>query len=204
MEIPALRGIDLTVPAGAALALMGPSGCGKSTLLQLLGAFDLPTEGEIRVGDTKVHELKGNAGADYRASIGFIFQQFHLIDTLPLVANVALPLVGRQAKAERQERAMALLDFVGLADRAESLPTELSGGQQQRVAIARALVNEPKLVLADEPTGNLDSQNANEIIALLSELHDYLGVTLLVATHDPQVADKMQGTIRMQDGLIVG
>src|SRR6187200_1933158 len=185
IEVPALRGIDLDVADGEFVAVMGPSGCGKSTLLHLLGGLERPTSGEIWVAGRRTDGLSERALARLRRrSIGFIFQAFHLVDELTAAENVELPalLAGRSPRAARR-RAAELLEEVGLTDRAGHLPSALSGGQRQRVAIARALSNEPLVVLADEPTGNLDSAATRDVLRLLDSLRN-AGQTLLIVTHD--------------------
>jgi putative ABC transport system ATP-binding protein len=204
IEVLALRGVDLDVDEGELVALMGPSGCGKSTLLHLLGGLDRPTAGSIRLGDRRVESLSEAEWAVLRRrQIGFVFQFFNLVQTLTVAENVELParLVGaprRDARRRREE----LLDRLGVSVRADALPSRLSGGQQQRVALARALVNRPRLLLADEPTGNLDSENAREVVALLRELGNE-GQTVLLATHDPRVAASSDRVLQLRDGLLV-
>lgn len=197
-EITALDEVTLTVAGGSAVALMGPSGSGKSTLLHLVGAMDAPDEGVVRVGDIVVSELSGAARSNYRRSIGFVFQRFHLLPALTTLDNVAAPLLPVKTSFNKFAKARELLASVGLDDRAEGLPSRLSGGQQQRVAIARALINDPDLLLADEPTGNLDSQTGAEILELLLELKGRLGMTVLIATHDPAVASVCQEVVRLK------
>ncbi|MFN3981455.1 MAG: ABC transporter ATP-binding protein [Caldilinea sp.] len=201
--IRALDNVNLTVAPGEFVAIMGPSGCGKSTLLNMLGALDQPTSGEVWVAGENLARLKDVDG--FRAStVGFVFQLHNLLPTLTAVENVEAPMQARVASARRRrERAMHLLEVVGLASRANHLPNQLSGGQRQRIAIARALANNPKLVLADEPTGALDSQNGDEILALLGELNRSEGATIAVVTHDRRVAQSTQRILRMQDGRIV-
>ena len=191
--------VTLAIEAGRRTALVGASGSGKSTLLHLIGAIDRPDSGTITVGDQVVTGLRGRHLADYRASIGFVFQQFHLLPALSLLDNVLAPLVGRRVP-DKKQRGLEVLDAVGLADRARALPSQLSGGQQQRVAIARALVVRPLLLLADEPTGNLDSVTAAEILDLLGELHGTFGTTVIIATHDPDVAATCDDIVRVEDG----
>jgi putative ABC transport system ATP-binding protein len=204
IEVLALRGVDLDVDEGELVALMGPSGCGKSTLLHLLGGLDRPTAGSIELGDLRVESLSEAEWAVLRRrQIGFVFQFFNLVQTLTVAENVELParLVGasrRDARLRREE----LLDRLGVSVRADALPSRLSGGQQQRVALARALVNRPRLLLADEPTGNLDSENAREVVALLRELGNE-GQTVLLATHDPRVAASADRVLQLRDGLLV-
>lgn len=202
--VHALAGVDLTVEVGAFYAVMGPSGSGKSTLLYLLGGLDRPTSGQIRVGGQAVETMDENALAVYRRrTVGFIFQSFNLIPSLSALENVAFPLrFARVPRLQRQVRAYELLQRVGLADRIYHRPTELSGGQQQRVAIARALVNNPQLILADEPTGNLDTASGGSVMQLLSELHQD-GRTILVVTHDPRMAAFATHIVHLLDGRTV-
>lgn len=202
--VHALAGVDMTIDAGTFQAIMGPSGSGKSTLLYLLGGLDRPTAGHIVVGGHALDQLDENALATYRRRfVGFIFQSFNLIPSLSAWENVAFPMrFAGVARRERQERAFALLERVGLADRRQHKPTELSGGQQQRVAIARSLVNEPRLVLADEPTGNLDTASGQSIMELLAELHGD-GRTVLVVTHDPRMAAYATHRVYLLDGCAV-
>ncbi len=201
--VRALDDVNLTVAPGEFVAIMGPSGCGKSTLLNMLGALDQPTEGEVWVAGENLAKLKHVD--DFRArTVGFVFQLHNLLPTLTALENVEAPMQGRVASArERRDRAMHLLALVGLALRAKHLPNQLSGGQRQRIAIARALANNPKLVLADEPTGALDSQSGAEILQLLGELNRSQGTTIAVVTHDRRVAQATQRILRMQDGRIV-
>jgi len=204
IEVLALRGVDLDILAGELVALMGPSGCGKSTLLHLLAGFDRPTAGSVALGDRRVEGLSEAEWAVLRRrEIGFVFQFFNLVQTLTVAENVELParLVGvsrRDARRRREE----LLDRLDVSVRADALPSRLSGGQQQRVALARALVNRPRLLLADEPTGNLDSDNAREVVALLRGLAAE-GQTVLLATHDPRIAASADRVLQLRDGLLV-
>ena len=202
--VHALAGVNMTIEEGTFQAIMGPSGSGKSTLLYLLGGLDRPTAGHIIVGGHEIDKLDENALAAYRRRfIGFVFQSFNLIPSLSAWENVAFPMrFAGISRGERQKRAFALLERVGLADRRGHKPTELSGGQQQRVAIARSLVNEPRLVLADEPTGNLDTASGQSIMELLSELHRD-GRTILVVTHDPRMAAYATHQIFLLDGRVV-
>lgn len=202
--VHALNNVDLDITHGTFTAVMGPSGSGKSTLLYLLGGLDRPSQGTILVNQQPVETLDENALALYRRrTIGFIFQSFNLIPTLTALENVAFPMrFARIPRRQRQLRAFELLQRVGLADRVHHKPTELSGGQQQRVAIARALVNDPQLILADEPTGNLDTSSGNSIMQLLAELHGQ-GRTVLVVTHDPRMSAYTTHTVHMLDGRIV-
>lgn len=199
-----LRGVDLEVPAGEFLALRGSSGAGKSTLLHLLGGLDQPDSGTIRAKGMELTKLDATALTRFRnRDVGLIFQAFHLMPELDALENVVLPArMARRPMKESVEAAKNLLARVGLGDRLDHRPGELSGGEQQRVAIARALVNRPSLVLADEPTGNLDSKTGEEIIALLLELRREHGSTLLVATHDARLADMADRVIHLVDGLI--
>ncbi len=203
-RVHALTGVDLTVEGGAFLAVMGPSGSGKSTLLYLLGGLDRPTTGSVVVGGQSLTSLDENALAVYRRrTVGFIFQSFNLIPSLSALENVAFPMrFARVSRRQRLARAQELMHRVGLADRMYHKPTELSGGQQQRVAIARSLVNEPGLILADEPTGNLDSSSGHSIMQLLAELHEG-GRTIVVVTHDPRMANYATDTVHMLDGRCV-
>lgn len=196
----AADGVTLDIAPGSRTALIGPSGSGKSTLLHLIGAIDRPDSGTITVDDLVITKLGRNALADYRASIGFIFQQFHLVPSLSLLDNVTAPLVGRRFDGDKRERGRELLAAVGLAGREKALPSQLSGGQQQRVAIARSLVARPKLLLADEPTGNLDSATAVEILDLIAELQESSGATVVMATHDMGVAESCGTIVRIADG----
>jgi putative ABC transport system ATP-binding protein len=202
--VHALAGVDLTVPRGTFAAVVGPSGSGKSTLLYLLGGLDRPTSGSIVVGGQSIDALDENALAVYRRrTVGFIFQSFNLIASMTALENVAFPMrFARISRRRRLERAHELLRQVGLENRAYHRPTELSGGQQQRVAIARALVNDPQLIFADEPTGNLDTQSGGAIIQMLSDLHGQ-GRTVLMVTHDPRLAAFANNTIRLVDGRVV-
>ncbi len=201
--VHALADVNVTVTAGEFIAIMGPSGCGKSTLLNMLGALDQPTHGEVWVAGENLAKLKNVD--DFRArTVGFVFQLHNLLPTLSALENVEVPMQGRIRSAkERRERAMHLLTLVGLAPRARHLPNQLSGCQRQRIAVARALANTPQLVLADEPTGSLDSQSGAEILSLLGELNRSEGTTIAVVTHDPRVAQVTQRILRMQDGSIV-
>ncbi len=202
-----LRGIDLELAAGEFAALIGPSGSGKSTLLNLLGLLDRPTAGRIQLQSQETTELDDGELTDLRGrSIGFVFQFHHLLPALTAAENVAMPLVigARRRKGEMLDRARALLGDVGLGDRADEKPNRLSGGQQQRVAIARALILEPVLVLADEPTGNLDTRTADDVFELLRRFNRDRGVTFLVVTHDPRLAERTDRTIELVDGRITG
>jgi putative ABC transport system ATP-binding protein len=202
--VRAVDGVDLDVAAGETLAVMGPSGCGKSTLLHLLGGLDSPSAGELHLAGQRIDQMTEKALARLRRdAIGFVFQAFHLMDELTAVENVELPalLTGRSPRAARR-RAEGLLERVGLADRASFLPLALSGGQRQRVAIARALANEPLVVLADEPTGNLDSEATLDVLRLFESLHA-AGQTLVIVTHDSRIAATADRLISMRDGAFV-
>ena len=203
--IHALDGVTTTVASGEFLAVMGPSGSGKSTLLYLLGGLDRPTSGEIWVRGREIGVLDENALAVYRRQeIGFVFQSFFLIPTMTAWQNVEFPMIFAQVPAaERRARAEKLLSDVGLADRAEHKPTELSGGQQQRVAIARALANNPTIILADEPTGNLDTRTGTEILEVLARLNREEGRTIVAVSHDPTVTAYATRTLKLLDGKII-
>ena len=204
VEVHALRGVDLAVRAGEMLAITGPSGSGKSTLLHVVGALDLPTTGTIRILGQDLRALKDDALARFRRQrLGFVFQFFNLLPTLSATENAALPLLlDGMPRAEALARGRALLEKVGLGDRAHHRPDELSGGQQQRVALARALASEPKLRLADEPTGNLDSEAGAKVLDLLAEARRERGLTVVLVTHDPGVAARADRVVRLHDGLV--
>jgi ABC-type lipoprotein export system ATPase subunit len=202
--VRAVDGADLDVAAGETVAIMGPSGCGKSTLLHLLGGLDRPSGGEVRLAGRRVDQMSERALARLRQdAVGFVFQAFHLMDELTAMENVELPalLAGRPARAARR-RAIELIERVGVAERAGFLPAALSGGQRQRVAIARALANEPLVVLADEPTGNLDSAATLEVLRLFDSLHA-AGQTLVIVTHDARIAATADRMISMRDGVFI-
>jgi putative ABC transport system ATP-binding protein len=201
--VHALRGIDLDVKPGEYIALMGPSGSGKSTLMHILGCLDVPTQGEYFLDGTAVSRMSSRSLARIRnRKVGFVFQSFNLLPRATILRNVELPMLyAGEGRRERRERARAALERVGLAERAKALPTQLSGGQKQRVAIARALVNSPPIVLADEPTGNLDSKTGQEILAIFDGLQRD-GHTVLLVTHDSTIASHAHRIIRMVDGLI--
>ncbi|WP_433303102.1 ABC transporter ATP-binding protein [Actinoplanes sp. CA-030573] len=201
-RVVAVDGVDVEIERGETVAVMGPSGCGKSTLLHLLGGLQRASAGEIEVDGRRIDGLSERGLARLRRDrIGFVFQAFHLMDELTAVENVELPALLAGAPAARR-RALDLLDRVGLADRAGHLPSALSGGQRQRVAIARALANEPLIVLADEPTGNLDSAATNEVLRLFDRLHE-AGQTLVIVTHDPRIAATAGRLLSMRDGALV-
>lgn len=204
LETQALRGVNLSIESGEFTALVGPSGSGKTTLLQMIGCLDQPTSGRVVIGGKDVTKLNRNQRADMRrGTIGFIFQFFALIPTLTAYENVEMPLLlnGHSPK-ERQERVMELLKAVDLTDRANNRPDQLSGGQQQRVAIARALAPKPTLILADEPTANLDTTNGKQVMDIMKKLNKETGVTFVFATHDPRVISYASRVVTLQDGLI--
>ncbi len=198
-----LRDVTIGLEAGSIVAVVGPSGSGKSSLLHMVGAMDVVTSGSISVGPFEVTSLSKRKQVDYRRSIGFVFQRYHLLPTLTARDNVVAPLLPRKVEFDKFERGQELLSAVGLGDRGSSLPAELSGGQQQRVAIARALVNSPGLLLADEPTGNLDSATGSEVIDVLVGLRNERHMTILIATHDLTVAAKCDRVVSLQDGQLV-
>ena len=203
VAVAALRGVDLEVAEGEFVSVMGPSGCGKSTLLHLLGGLDRPTAGEVHLGGRRVDQLGEAAWAQLRRrEVGFVFQFFNLIGNLTVADNIELPgllagLSPREARSRRRE----LLDDLGIGELAGAVPSRVSGGQQQRVAIARALINRPTVLLADEPTGNLDSHSAREVLALMRRHHEH-GQTIVLVTHDPRVASAADRVIHMRDGVI--
>lgn len=203
--VDALRGIDLAFEQGEFVVVMGASGSGKSTLLHLFGALDTPTSGEVRVGGRALHELSAGERTKYRReTTGFVFQQYNLVSTLTAVENVELPLlyagVGRR---ERRARALAALDAVGLSGRARHLPHQLSGGEQQRTAIARAVVHRPLLLLADEPTGNVDTATTEALIGLMLRFRDETGVTIVIVTHNPWIGERAGRLVKLRDGQVV-
>jgi putative ABC transport system ATP-binding protein len=201
--VPAAADVSLTIEAGAFVALTGASGSGKSTLLHLIGAIERPDSGTIISNGRDVTALRGRALADYRRTVGFVFQSYHLLPALTALDNVIAPVLPYRTSFNKRERGRELLAAVGLAGREQSLPGRMSGGEQQRVAIARALANTPALVLADEPTGNLDSATASEILRLLTALRSDWEMTIILATHDPQVAAHAERLIRLRDGAVV-
>jgi putative ABC transport system ATP-binding protein len=204
LEVPALQGVDLIVERGEYVAIMGPSGSGKSTMMNIVGCLDRPTSGTYHLDGEDVSHLDDNALATIRLrKLGFVFQGFNLLARTDAISNVALPLFyAGVSQRERRKRALAMLTEVGLGDRGHHKPSELSGGQQQRVAIARALVNDPAVLLADEPTGNLDTKTSAELMALFDQLHDG-GRTIIMVTHDENVAGKARRIVRLLDGRIV-
>jgi putative ABC transport system ATP-binding protein len=204
MEIPVLDRVTITVPRGEFLGLMGPSGSGKSTLLNLLAGIDRPTRGSIRIGDTEISTLSERALAAWRARhIGFIFQLYNLIPVLTGFENVELPLLLTSlTKKQRRDHVMTALGIVGLTDRAQHYPRQLSGGQEQRVAIARALVTDPTLLLADEPTGDLDAKSAGEVLTLLQRLNQEFKKTIVMVTHDPHAAERAHTIRHLDKGVL--
>ncbi len=202
--VRALDGIDLRVMPGEFLAVMGPSGSGKSTLLYLIGGLDRPTGGEMRVNQREITQLDENDLASYRGKeVGFVFQAFHLVPTMTALQNVEFPMIfSGVTPQQRHTQALSLLERVGLGDRTGHKPSELSGGQQQRVAIARALANDPRIILADEPTGNLDTQTGREVMALLGQLNREEHRTIIIVTHDPSMSAYATRTIHLLDGKI--
>jgi putative ABC transport system ATP-binding protein len=205
VTVNALRGIDLTIKNGEMIALEGPSGSGKSTLLQLLGALDVPTKGIVRFAGRELERSSDKELTKIRnEEIGFVFQQFNLIPTLTAEENVAIAMVPRHIdRATRIARGVELLKQVGLGHRLGHLPSRLSGGEQQRVAIARALANEPRVLVADEPTGNLDTETAGGVMDLIAQLHTESGVTVILATHDESISTRAQRRVRLRDGRVV-
>jgi putative ABC transport system ATP-binding protein len=202
-QITAAHEVSLSIEPRSVIALTGPSGSGKSTLLHLIGAIERPDSGTIASDGTEVTALHGAALAAYRRTVGFVFQRYNLLPALTALDNVIAPVLPYRTPWDKSDRGRQLLAAVGLAGRERSLPSRMSGGEQQRVAMARALVNTPSLLLADEPTGNLDSQNASEILDLLLRLRESSKMTIIIATHDPQVASRCERIIRLRDGAVV-
>jgi len=204
IDVHALRGINLKVEKGEFVSIMGPSGCGKSTLMHIVGCLDRPSSGHVLLDDVDIDELDDNSLAEIRnKKVGFVFQTFNLLPKLNAVENVELPLIyAGVGFEERRRKAAALLELVGLKERIFHKPSELSGGQSQRVAIARSLANDPSIILADEPTGNLDSTSGEEILRLFHELNAK-GITLIIVTHDQEIANESKRIIRLKDGLVV-
>jgi len=203
VEVHALRGVSFSIQRGEVVAIMGPSGSGKSTLMNMLGCLDRPTSGEYMLDGEPVATLTDDQLADIRnRKVGFVFQSFNLLSRQTAITNVELPLRYSGNQEKRRERAIEALQAVGLDDRMTHRPFELSGGQQQRVAIARAIVNNPAIIMADEPTGNLDSHVGREIMSLLLNLNRDSGTTLIIVTHDPTIAEQTQRVIRLRDGLL--
>jgi putative ABC transport system ATP-binding protein len=204
VPVEALRGVNLKVDTGDFLAILGPSGSGKSTLLNLIGALDKPTEGKMMIEGVDISTLDDNQLTDLRRRVGFVFQFFNLIPRFSARENIELSLsIADMSRSERRKRAESLLETVGLKERMNHKPAELSGGEQQRVAIARALANNPRFLLMDEPTGNIDSKTANEILGLIKGLNEEKDVTAIMVTHDQRLAAQSKRTVLMLDGLIV-
>lgn len=204
IETTALENVNLSVEKGEFLSIMGPSGCGKSTLLNIVGLLDNPTTGTVRIMDTDCASLSDTARARFRNSnLGFVFQSFHLIPSLNVAANIELPLDYRSDSGQRRERVREVAERLGIARRLKHLPSQLSGGQCQRVAIARAIVGRPSIILADEPTGNLDSRMGNEVMDLLHELNRRDGITVVMVTHNEEQARRTDRIVRFFDGRII-
>ena len=203
VAVHALRGVSLQIQQGELMSIMGPSGSGKSTLMNILGALDAPTQGAYRLDGQDVGRLSDDQLANIRnRKIGFVFQTFNLLPRTSALTNVELPLLYAGVR-DRRDRCIAALEMVGLGDRIHHNPNELSGGEQQRVAIARALVNEPSIIMADEPTGNLDSKAGDEVVRIFQQLNDARGITVIFVTHEQEIADRTRRIVRLQDGQIV-
>jgi putative ABC transport system ATP-binding protein len=202
-QVTAADNVTFTIEAGAFVALTGASGSGKSTMLHMIGAIERPDSGVIISNGTEVTALRGAAQADYRRTVGFVFQRYNLLPGLTALDNVIAPVLPYRTRWDKRQRARQLLAAVGLAGRERSLPARMSGGEQQRIAIARALINTPALLLADEPTGNLDSANATEILDLLTRLRAEHHMTIILASHDPQIAARAERLIRLRDGAVI-
>ncbi|MFF5174871.1 ABC transporter ATP-binding protein [Micromonospora sp. NPDC000089] len=202
-RLTAIDEVSLEIGAGSVVALTGPSGSGKSTLLHMIGAIEQADRGTVKVDDVEVTALRRTALARYRQQVGFVFQRYHLLPALTVLDNVIAPVLPRRGRTDHAARARELLEAVGLAGRERALPAQLSGGQQQRVAIARALMGKPRLLLADEPTGNLDSTTGGQILDLLLNLRDRHGMTVLLATHERSVAARCDRLVRLGDGRVV-
>ena len=204
IEIPVLDGLNLNIAAGDFAVLMGPSGSGKSTLLHLIGGLDSPTSGTVRVGDAHLERMSEGELTSWRSRhVGFIFQMYHLVPVLTAAQNVELPLLlFKMPSAERKQRVQTALSIVGLTDRTDHRPNQLSGGQEQRVAIARAIVTDPDVILADEPTGDLDAKTSTEILGLLNLLNEEFGKTILMVTHDPKAAAHGKRTLHLEKGAL--
>ncbi len=204
LEVPAVRGVDLTISSGEFTAIVGPSGSGKTTFLNIISSLDTPTSGKVRLNGRLLSEIKGTELSDFRRDhIGFIFQAYNLIPVLTVEENIEyIMLLQGVAKAERHRRVMAILDDVGLKGYARRLPVKISGGQQQRVAIARAMVSNPDLILADEPTANLDSKTGADLLDMMKELNEKKGMTFLFSTHDEMIVKRARRVITLKDGVI--